>query len=466
METNDLDLLKDADFRSILESKGLNIKDLVLEAKLLKKSKEDAPEEEETTTTSTEKKAGKREVEFSLIVNDYPDFAVRKHTARTDTIVAFMPSFNSYYMKTQKGKNDPVTEDLTRDLWAKFITGGMQQIEIKDSWLQSVDPSVVWYDAVMSYLKNDTVIEMIKKKCPPRFYNMLRSNWDNDQDVIIYKKIPHIYREYRDNAKAYNFLSKNYEFVSEIQTTYSLEQARLFMDRYIQSNLPSDCAEWTASHYYSRSVYGRNNRTYGYGYGYDDTTVSMRPNINMDFDRMCQYFLVESVLMGYKHNMRLFFEELNDVYRMQDQLGNSGIKIKYPDNLASYHLVLSQETQDAKVEIDEKNLAKSVENCKKFEGTVGDYIFICPKSKNDILEEAKMQSNCLASYVQKFTDGDCMLYFMRRKDAPKASLVTIEVICGDVVQKYQARNRQCTDEQNEVIAKWAKRFKEQKTTNN
>ena len=57
-----------------------------------------------------------------------------------------------------------------------------------------------------------------------------------------------------------------------------------------------------------------------------------------------------------------------------------------------------------------------------------------------------------------------MLFFMRYKDSPKESLVTIEVIGDKITQKYQAMNRSTTAEQDEVIDKWFKKKFNQKAS--
>ena len=44
--------------------------------------------------------------------------------------------------------------------------------------------------------------------------------------------------------------------------------------------------------------------------------------------------------------------------------------------------------------------------------------------------------------------------FMRHKDTPETSLVTIELVDGNVIQQYGHRNRPVTDEENLAIEKW------------
>jgi hypothetical protein len=114
-------------------------------------------------------------------------------------------------------------------------------------------------------------------------------------------------------------------------------------------------------------------------------------------------------------------------------------------------------------QIDQQKMKDMADLAALYQGTIGKYVFISPTCKQDFLDEAQMQQNCLASYVNKFVEGDCIIMFMRLKKDPTQSLVTIELRKDNdgkytcLSQKYQARNRDCTEEQNDAIDKWLKR---------
>ena len=107
-----------------------------------------------------------------------------------------------------------------------------------------------------------------------------------------------------------------------------------------------------------------------------------------------------------------------------------------------------------KDEIDNQKLSDKLNFSKQFEASMLDYLFISPKNKQDFLDEAEMQQNCLASYVKKVANGECLIMFMRNKATPEESLVTIELRKGKLGQRYQARNESVTSEQATVINKW------------
>ena len=65
-------------------------------------------------------------------------------------------------------------------------------------------------------------------------------------------------------------------------------------------------------------------------------------------------------------------------------------------------------------------------------------------------------NNCVSSYVQKVIDGHCDILFLRYKDSPDKSLVTIEVRDNKIVQALQKYNHPLTNEQREIVDKWNK----------
>ena len=93
---------------------------------------------------------------------------------------------------------------------------------------------------------------------------------------------------------------------------------------------------------------------------------------------------------------------------------------------------------------------------------MGDYCFIYPKSTQDIKDEAVQQNNCVASYIKKVIEGQCDILFMRLKEAPDKSLVTIEVRNNRIIQARQRFNDPVTLEQQMIIDKWNQKYQNNK----
>ena len=73
----------------------------------------------------------------------------------------------------------------------------------------------------------------------------------------------------------------------------------------------------------------------------------------------------------------------------------------------------------------------------------------------NIVEEASNQHNCLLSYCYSYSNKDCQIYFLRKKNNPNISYVTIEVDNNNrLVQARTKFNELPNDEVMKVINKW------------
>ena len=95
----------------------------------------------------------------------------------------------------------------------------------------------------------------------------------------------------------------------------------------------------------------------------------------------------------------------------------------------------------------------------KMDKDEGNYIFIAPTAPEDFYNEARNQANCLAGYVSRFAKGDDIIMFMRDKEQPDMSLVTIEIIGDTITQALRRSNHYPLFEQVQALKKFAKKFK-------
>ena len=144
-----------------------------------------------------------------------------------------------------------------------------------------------------------------------------------------------------------------------------------------------------------------------------------------------------------------------DTLQLQENIYGK-VKNKYPEDLKVAHDMYSLVAARLAVEIDEKKFNKHVEKLKNLEWEDEHYIYICPKTKNDIFDEASQQSNCLAGYISAFTNGISDIMFMRDKKKPEVSLVTIEVRDGKLRQAYRACNNMPSSKELDSLHEWCK----------
>ena len=151
-------------------------------------------------------------------------------------------------------------------------------------------------------------------------------------------------------------------------------------------------------------------------------------------------------------NLRYLLNELHDYAKMMSKISNKFDK--YPRHFLTTHKIACRNYNRLKQEFEEEIFKKRIN--KEMEKTFGDYTFIYPQCTQDIKDEAVSQNNCVASYINSVINGECDILFLRHKDSPDKSLVTIEVRNGKIVQARQRFNYPCTKEQNEAIEQWNK----------
>ena len=144
--------------------------------------------------------------------------------------------------------------------------------------------------------------------------------------------------------------------------------------------------------------------------------------------------------------------ELYDYCNMMNKI--SGKFDKYPRHFLTTHKIACRNYNRLKEQFDEEEFKKHINT--DMEKTFGEYTFIYPKTTQEIKDEAVEQNNCVASYIKKVLDNQCDILFLRFKDMPNKSLVTIEVRNGKIVQAKRKFNYPCTKEQEEAIQKWNK----------
>lgn len=147
-------------------------------------------------------------------------------------------------------------------------------------------------------------------------------------------------------------------------------------------------------------------------------------------------------------------KELYDYARMMKAI--SPKFDRYPRNFLTTHKIACRNYNRLKKEFPEELFKVRIN--KDYECTFGDYQFIYPTSTQDIKDEAVMQNNCVASYIDDVVDGKCHIMFLRKKTSPKNSLVTIEIRNNSIVQAKRRFNDPVTDEDQLAIDYWNKKF--------
>lgn len=370
--------------------------------------------------------------EFKIELASYPDIVISKTTAGQTKYLVLMPSQDSYYIKTQpKGNKPPVITKLNCDNFRSFITGLNCIVIPKDFWFPRLPEDKTECARFMHYITKDEIGNMIKDRAyPPVNYNKysIDYNWNEK----LYKKYPALFRHFKNNSRFIDFVTKGSNFTWKLVSYYGLDSTRRFFEELFKSLVDVESFNGYRLEYRIEKI------------------LTYNPEISAFIDYVCY----DSVLMGYGDSMVNFFTDWSDALDMQVQLYGK-VKEKYPKNLPTLHNKLGYMVRVRQQEIEERGFAIQSEKAEAIETQIGDWVFIAPKTKEDFIDEATQQANCLASYVSKFANGDDYIMFMRKAEDPEASVVTIEINTkGELLQAYRARNNRCSDDEYDVIDKW------------
>ena len=161
-------------------------------------------------------------------------------------------------------------------------------------------------------------------------------------------------------------------------------------------------------------------------------------------------------------NMGNLLQELYDYAKMMSSISDK--YDKFPMHFLTTHKIACRNYNRLKKEFSEELFKKRINL--DYECKYKDYAFIYPKCIQDIRDEAVSQNNCVASYIDSVINGDCHILFLRHKDRPDDSLVTIEVRNNQIVQAKRRFNNPVTEQDQEAIDYWNKKFENYKQDNN
>ena len=424
------------ELREVLATKGLDIKELAKEAKAIKA--ENKIPEPISTPATTKKSTGPV---FDLALTNYPDFVIRRSTPKTERLMVFMVSQNSYYIKTVKNGIEE-RMPFTREEYSTFTSGMQEMIMPEGFWIKRMVSGATYYDAVMELLNKDSIRKAIiggyfklkQEKDWYGHYDFLRSDEEE-----MYEAISGLIKSFPDQD-----LYGSWKFYQQLSDAYGIENARDFIREEKKSLISDNFREDFASYY---------------EYNLDpDQPINMLQQYNLEYKAFKQYVLYDSVRMGLGDNTCNFSAMWADTLCMQMTLYGK-VKEKYPRHLQEMHDQLAYKLRIMRKEINTQKFAERVQDAVRFEANIGDYVFLAPKCPQDFYDEATSQSNCLAGYVDRYADGKDYIFFMRLKEMPDVSLVTIELgLDGRLRQAYQAYNRCVTAGQQEAINKWLEKY--------
>lgn len=167
--------------------------------------------------------------------------------------------------------------------------------------------------------------------------------------------------------------------------------------------------------------------------------------------KLINYVVNETINQGYT-SVRNFLQELRDYISMCKGLGVK--PTLYSSYLKQTHDITSRNYQ-IKVESEKEEIFSGrYKDFKPYK--TENYIVIAPKETKDLQEEGSRLNHCVASYIKRVIDGQCLIYFLRKQDKEDESLITLEVKDNAIVQVKGSHNRRPSDEERKALEQFAK----------
>lgn len=223
-------------------------------------------------------------------------------------------------------------------------------------------------------------------------------------------------------------------------------------------------------------------------------TVNYKPNIRISklsnflkyVTKICErktykitdllnYFLRQAMYTGINGYFSFPCEEAMYLSDYLDMCDKYGLKAeKYPSQLKRVHDIVAKNVailerksdeflEEFKLAVNdyrfvERDITISVKNETGYENVT--YTFIVPRAIRDIIEEGNSLHHCVGSYSDKIINKQARIVFMRYKETPKDSLVTIDIDENcNLIEAKKAFNEDVDEQQMKAINNWRKEIK-------
>lgn len=136
------------------------------------------------------------------------------------------------------------------------------------------------------------------------------------------------------------------------------------------------------------------------------------------------------------------------------QIDPKNKKYLFPEDINKEHDKFEKQVEIKKDGIVKRKIGERYKELQKNIFSNNKYFIVPAKSVNELEDESKQQNNCVRIYAERYSKGNCDIYFMREKDKPEKSLVTVEVQRNKVVQSRIKNNKDINKIQKNFLDKW------------
>ena len=423
--------------------------------------------EKKETVTKIRKKSN---IHYSVEEMDETAFVIKREAPRSTSFLVVIPTAGQWYIK-----KDDETINLTAIEYAKFMSNLEEDLYLPDVvWIDGLGKGKVFGEDLLSFLNTEApylkynFLHINNNRTFKNFENLLKSLLSNHEGFV--KWLVKYYSQFdtvKNNAKKNVYLKIDVPYIAMefLLGYFGEDNIKKFIedshDRGLEINL---------SLYHLVELFGivcdvcthkKGRDKFQRLYAVHDREEDIFNEIKVgNSHKAFDFSTWEEYLLSYEREgysrMSDMLSDWDDTLYMQKAVYGK-VKDKYPENLASAHNRITLKYNILKRETDAKAFAAMYEKSKALEWMNSEYVIKAPETPDEMIDEAEQQQNCLTSYIQRVTDGETNIVFLRKKKNPDISCVTIQVENnGKIVQVRGKRNRVANSDEITTISKWAK----------
>lgn len=187
--------------------------------------------------------------------------------------------------------------------------------------------------------------------------------------------------------------------------------------------------------------------------------IDVIKEFNIDIDALCRFLMRLKRVEGCDLNDLTDGFHYRDYLRMEKELNNENLsKIdKYPKNWLTTFRRTKRNYNDIKKRIDEDKFKKQIEKNENLLYKDRTFSIILPQKSNDVRKEGSILKHCVASYVDRITNGQTCILFCRQNEDVDEPYVTVEVKNHAITQAYGYQDSKPPVDALKFLAKWAKK---------
>ena len=389
------------------------------------------------------------EYEFILEYENDTDFILRRKTAKTDRSLVVIVSQAQIYIKDNK--NNTVEKVVSKEQIQKFKSGLVDLPEFDKLIWQPFDRDYTGYsynrkyftkitDDFDGFLKNKDAYKVIaNKKLNP---------FKNSNLVKEYLKDPDTFNKKLEAIKTMQLI--NPEFT--MNEYWAVDKLKNFMRCDFHQNTITKMMDTL-----------KELSTQFLNFFTQDAFSVAITRYSCDFKTLVNYLLytikyrnglsIETTYNGCDRSFSL--RDYVDYLSMQQDMYGK-VKEKYPAYWLSEKQMMINKYNNWQKLNESLGVTLHQDSYKDLKYTDGFMSVIVPTMSSEILDEAEQQHHCVASYVDRVRKGETHIMFIRYKDSPEESLLTVEVTPEQkIVQVRGFMNRAYTHAEYDFMKEWA-----------